>query len=213
MNGSPGPRAVPVQCARDEFLAGAGFAGHEHREARARQAADRAEHLLHRRRLPEHAWDRRLGALRPASLALRGGAPHERHRLVDVEGLRQVLECAALIGGDRAVEVRVRGHHDHRQRRMPASNDLQQLHARRAGHAHVGDQHVGTARARAPRALHPPPRRTAAAGRPAAARARAPSGSTRRRRPARPQAALLMSILHRQQQREHRASRAGCRTR
>src|SRR5690349_10123074 len=44
-------RAVFMQRARDELLAGAGLAGDQHGYARARQAADGAEYLLHRRRL------------------------------------------------------------------------------------------------------------------------------------------------------------------
>ena len=37
----------------------------------------------------------------------------------------------------------MRGHYDDRQSRMLAANDLQQLQAAGAGHAHVGDEHVG----------------------------------------------------------------------
>src|SRR5213076_2710116 len=51
--GSGGARAVLVQRAGDELLAGAGLPGDEHRDARARQASDGAKHLLHRRRPPE----------------------------------------------------------------------------------------------------------------------------------------------------------------
>ncbi len=44
-------RTVLVQGARHQFLSGAGFTGDQHRHARTGQAADRPEHLLHRRRL------------------------------------------------------------------------------------------------------------------------------------------------------------------
>ena len=60
-----------VQRARDELLAGAGFAGDQHRDAGARQTADRAEHLLHRRRAAEQ-----LRNLRRRRRAL--GAPSAR---------------------------------------------------------------------------------------------------------------------------------------
>ena len=52
--------------------------------------------------------------------ALVDRAAHELHRVVDVEGLGQVLERAALEGGDRALQVRVRGHDDHRRGRQLA---------------------------------------------------------------------------------------------
>jgi len=45
------PRTVLVQRPGDQLLARAGFAGDEHRDAGARQAADGAEYLLHGRRL------------------------------------------------------------------------------------------------------------------------------------------------------------------
>ena len=57
-------RAVPMQRARDELLARARLAGDEHRGVRLRQAADRAEHFLHRRRLAEH-----LGGRRPIAVS------------------------------------------------------------------------------------------------------------------------------------------------
>jgi hypothetical protein len=47
-----GARGMLVQRARHQFLAGAGFAGDQHRDVALRQAADGAEHVLHRRRLP-----------------------------------------------------------------------------------------------------------------------------------------------------------------
>ena len=71
------------------------------------------------------------------------GAAHELHRLVDVEGLGQVLERAALVGGDRAAQVRVRRHHDDRQRGSRVADPAQQLEPREARHADVGDQHIG----------------------------------------------------------------------
>ena len=142
-----GARAVPVQCARDQLLAGAGLSGHEHREARAGQAADRAEHLLHRRRLAEDAGDRRGRVTGAAGAARRRRAANERDSFVDVERLRQVLERAAAVGRDRMVQVGMRSHDDHRQVLMVAPRDLEQAQALGAGHAHVGQQHVRPAAA------------------------------------------------------------------
>jgi hypothetical protein len=55
-------RAVAVQRARHQLLAGAAFAGDQHRDVALAQPADGAEHVLHRRRLAQH-----LGRLRTRS--------------------------------------------------------------------------------------------------------------------------------------------------
>jgi hypothetical protein len=70
------------------------------------------------------------------------GAAREPHRLVHVERLGQVLEGAAAVGGDRALEIGVRGHDDDRDLRRPGADGLEQLQAADAGHADVGDHHV-----------------------------------------------------------------------
>ena len=143
--GLAGARAVPMQGARHQFLAGAGFAGDQHRHAGARQSADGAKHLLHGRRLAEQF---RNAAARGFDIGghrgLLGGAAHQIHRLVDVEGLGQVFERAALIGGDRRVQIRMRGHHDDRQAGPRHLNFLQQFEPAASGHANVGHQHVGS---------------------------------------------------------------------
>src|SRR5881392_2065085 len=50
-----------------------------------------------------------------SAAALIERAAYELDRVIDVEGLGQVFERSALERGDRAVEVRVRGHDDHRR--------------------------------------------------------------------------------------------------
>jgi hypothetical protein len=62
MNGRAGARAVAMQGARDQFLAGAGLAVDEHRDVGAREPTDGAEHLLHRRRLADDVRAVRQGA-------------------------------------------------------------------------------------------------------------------------------------------------------
>ncbi|MCY1432524.1 hypothetical protein D9M71_485250 [compost metagenome] len=109
------------------------------------EAADGAEDLLHGRRFADD--------LRGACLARRGfqallflgvlvGALDQGNRLVDVEGLGQVLEGAALVGSDRAVQVGVGGHDDHRQARVQVADLRQQVEATDARHADVRDDHV-----------------------------------------------------------------------
>jgi hypothetical protein len=131
-------RAVAVQRPRDELLAGARFPRDEDGRMRLREAPDRAEHLLHRRRLPEdlRCFHVRRGELHVPAVFLERAA-HEPHRVVDVEGLREVFERPALEGGHRAVEVRVRRHDDDRGRREARLELLHELEARRARHANV----------------------------------------------------------------------------
>jgi hypothetical protein len=88
-----------VQRARHQLLAGAGFAGDQHRDVALAQAADGAEHVLHGRRLAQHLGRRGhalLGHL--LALAFLDGAADQLHRLGQVEGLGQVFEGAALEG-------------------------------------------------------------------------------------------------------------------
>ena len=111
-------RAVPVQRARDQLLAGARFAGDQHRRVAtatagrwrgtppASPAPGRASRATSRGRLA-----RGLAAQAFARRARRISVD----RLVDVERLGQIFERAALERRDRAVEIRVRGHDDDRQ--------------------------------------------------------------------------------------------------
>ena len=137
-------RAVPVQRPRDELLAGARFAGDQHGRGRMRQAADRAEHVLHRGRLAEHLG--RLGdALvlrRAAAQAFLDRAANQLDRLVDVERLREIFERAALERRDGTVEIGERRHDDDGQARQPLVHRLQQLEARAARHPDVGHEHL-----------------------------------------------------------------------
>ncbi len=105
---------------------------------RLRKTPDRAEDFLHRRCLPEDF--RRIDVDRRnlhVAAVLLERAPHEPDRMVDIEGLGQVFESAALECGDRAFEVRVRGHDDDGSRRQPRLQLLHELEARSAGHADI----------------------------------------------------------------------------
>jgi len=114
-------------------------------QSRGGASADGAEHLLHRRRASEQAGHgRRCGAaVRAHALARLRGAPHQVDGVIDVEGLGQILEGAAPVGGHGGAEIGVRRHHDDRQVRVRGLHALEQVDPRLAGHAHVGDQHVG----------------------------------------------------------------------
>ncbi|MDR8732335.1 hypothetical protein FEQ05_05728 [Burkholderia pseudomultivorans] len=137
-------RAVTMQRPCDEFLAGARLAGDQHGRGRMRQAADRAEHVLHRGRLAEH-----LGCLGHAVVLRRAAAQAFLHRaanqldgLVDVERLREIFERAALERRDGAVEIGERRHDDDGQARQAFVHRLQQLEAGTARHPDVGHEHL-----------------------------------------------------------------------
>ena len=111
---------MAVQCQRDEFLAGARLSRDENRRAGLRKAPDRAKNFLHRLRLAEDL--RQLaGRLerRFALFAVLERAADEAHGLVHIEGLGQVLVGAALECRYGRIQVRVRGHHDDRNCRVP----------------------------------------------------------------------------------------------
>jgi len=128
----------------DQLLAGPGLSGDEHGDARARQPPDGPEHLLHRGRRAEDLPSPRAACLAPGGgpLAPRGSPAHQLHRLVHVEGLREVLERPPLVGCDGAVEVRVRGHDDDRQVRETTADLPQQLEAVPVWHPDVRDHDV-----------------------------------------------------------------------
>ncbi len=144
-----GARAVPMQGLGHQFLAGAGLAVDQHRDVGVGQAADGAKHFLHGRRLADdfggadivvgHFHVLVLGFPGVGQRAFGGG-----HRLVDIEGLGQVLEGAALVGGHGAVQVRVGGGDNHRQARVGLGDARQQFQAVDAGHADIADDGVGS---------------------------------------------------------------------
>jgi len=144
MKGFLRARTVLVQRARHQLLAGARLARDQHVDAGLRQPPDGAEHLLHGAGASEQRQHGAAAAGLARGLVARvRGAPYQVDGMVDVEGLGQVFEGAALVGRDRGAKVRVRGHHDYRQFRVARVHALQQVDARLPGHAHVRDQHVG----------------------------------------------------------------------
>ena len=57
-----------------------------------------------------------------ATRALVRRTPDEIDRLIDIERLREILEGAALVGGNRTVEIRMCGHHDDGQLGLAVAN-------------------------------------------------------------------------------------------
>ncbi len=115
--GLAGTRGMLVQGAGDQFLAGTGFTRDQHRHTGAGQTADGAKHLLHGRSATQQFRNRRGARAVGGDRCPRArGAAHQVHGLVDVKGLGQVLESTALVSGNGVAKVRVRRHHDDRQR-------------------------------------------------------------------------------------------------
>ncbi len=143
--GGIGARTVTVQRMGDQLLAGAGFAVDQHRDVGMAEATDGAEDLLHGRRFADDLR-RRQGLRRRLQVQLLAGmlagAADQRNGIVDVEGLGQVLEGTALVGGHGAVEVRMRRHDDDRQARMLRANLRQHVEAAGARHADVREDDV-----------------------------------------------------------------------
>ncbi len=137
--------AVAVQRMGHQLLAGTRFAIDQHGDVGMAEAADGAEHLLHRRCLADDL--RRVMTVGRLLLVLLFlgvlvGALDQRHGVVDVERLGQVFEGAALVGSHRAVQVGMRGHDDHRQARVLLADLREHVQAAEAGHADVGDDHI-----------------------------------------------------------------------
>ena len=105
-----------MQSARDQLLAGAGFAGDQHGDMALAQAADGAKHILHRGCLSHHFGRVGLGGVGDFfAQAFLHGTADQLDGFGQVKGFGQVLECPALESADRAVEVGERGHDDHRK--------------------------------------------------------------------------------------------------
>ena len=138
-----------MQRARDQLLAGAGLAGHEHRRAAARGAAHQIEHAAHGRALRDHAVERealaQLGA-QEAVLAREARhvqrPAHQLNQLLVLEGLLHVVEGALAHGRERGRHGRVRGHQDHGQLRIERARAAQHLEPVRTRHTQIGDEAV-----------------------------------------------------------------------
>ena len=143
----PPARAMAVQRPRHQLLAGAGLARDQHRDLGLGQPADGAKDFLHGggRGLRHHPALVVLRLVLPGrGLILLRGLLHraldQRHRLVHIEGLGQVVERAALEGGYRAVQVGKGRHHDHGQAGVAFLQLAQQLQPIAARHAYVRHQ-------------------------------------------------------------------------
>jgi hypothetical protein len=142
--------------ARDEFLAGAGFAPHEHRRHAARDFRDALLHQAHRCGLAHQplqralrgtgAFARRRAAARTRPLRGRRGlgdrGGHHRAELLEVHRLREVVERAGLERLDRVLGRAVGRHDDAAFAALFGGHAPQQLDALAVGQPHVGDHRL-----------------------------------------------------------------------
>ena len=86
-----------------------------------------------------------LGGIRLARLfaGVQHGPLDHRDRVIHVEGFGQIVEGAALVGTDGALEIGVGGHDDDRQGRVLLVYLAQQVDAVDPGHPDVADDRVG----------------------------------------------------------------------
>jgi hypothetical protein len=130
------------QRARDQLLAGARLAEHEHVRRRGRDALDALAQPLHRVARADQRLRRRAaarGRSRAAQQA-RGRRPLEHvGELVLVERLGEEVEGAAPHRVDRVCDVAVRREQDHRQLGLLACSVVEQLRSLALRHAQVGD--------------------------------------------------------------------------
>ena len=143
-----GARRLAVQGPRDQFLAGAGLAGDQHRQRRLREAADGAEQRAHGGSVADQGvgiLQRRgqcISSVVDGRLARPERACGKRHRLVEVERFRQEFVRATAERAGGAGDVGIGTHHDHRQLRRTRLELVEQHQTVVAGHAHVGEQQV-----------------------------------------------------------------------
>ena len=114
-----GARALVVNGAGDQFLAGAGLAQDEHGRLRGRNFGDQRANAIHAGRSadqPRRAFDALQPALERAvllrELALILHAAHQRLDLDELARLREIIERAVSQRGDGRLERRLAGQHD-----------------------------------------------------------------------------------------------------
>ncbi|MNZ62863.1 hypothetical protein D3C78_809970 [compost metagenome] len=151
-------RAVVMQRAGDQLLAGAGFAIDQHdRQVHVGHVAFRLQHLAHhglqrhdRRRLADQRIQPGPPGIaaaieRQAVLQLLGfeGLVDQQLEFGQHHRLGQVIERAGLHRLHGALHVAVGGHHHHLDLGVLAAHLTDQLHTAQARQGIVGEQHVG----------------------------------------------------------------------
>ena len=140
-------RRVRVDRARDQLLAGPGFAFDQHRRRRGGHARDQLVHLQHDGALAHDVLQLGLAVRRDGLLFGDQAPPFDRAgdgqpQLFDVEGLGDVVVSAALDGLHRARHVAERGDQDDGRGGRLGRERRQHVEAAGPLHPHVGDDQV-----------------------------------------------------------------------
>ena len=131
-----------VQCARHQFLAGAGFSGNHYGQVGGHDARDHPINVLHRRRSTDQG---QLLLDRAGARSRRGvgqRAVHDRGQGVQIEWLRQVLKRAAFGRAHRGHQRALRTHDDDLQRRSRLADPRNEIQPVAVGHKHIGDHEI-----------------------------------------------------------------------
>ena len=112
-----------------QLFTGTGLTIDQHGNRRTGQTTNGAEHLLHRWRFTDNF--RRCGGdllTGPAFISLlvqmTFSALYQGDGFIDIKGFRQIFKCPALIGIDRTVQIRMRGHDNDRDIRLFSLDEL-----------------------------------------------------------------------------------------
>ena len=139
--------AVVMDGARQQFLAGAGFAADQHRGIALRHAGGHFQHVEQHLRSTRDAFKSVLPIQAEAQAvhllhqsAMLHGAVDHQHEFFVVDRLGDVVVGSGLHGGHGGLHGSKRGNHDHRRLRIQLANLLQQIHPGDAGHLQIGDQ-------------------------------------------------------------------------
>ena len=149
-----GARGVLVDGLRDHFLARAGLAVDQYGGGGGGDLLDHVAHLRHEGRradeVLEAVLERRVDVHRERHglvfLHLLLGARETGEDVVDLEGLREVVEHALLHRLNRRLHGGVGGEQDHGHGRMELVHLLEERHAVHRRHAQVGDHDVNATR-------------------------------------------------------------------
>ncbi len=141
---------MEVDGARDQVLAHAAFARQQHGGAGGRDAFDGGEDLLH----GAAASDDVVEFVAPAQFLLElavlvaQGAHFERlvdhlHQVIERKRLQQEIGGAGLHRFHRGFDAAERRHHDHRNLRVLAADQREELKAVHVGQLEIGEHEVG----------------------------------------------------------------------
>ena len=147
VEGDEGPcsaRAEIVQGPGHEFLSRSRFPKNQDRQVRVHDAGDDPVYPLHRGRPADHRQVVR-GGLRASGRhypCLCDGAANGRDQFVEIEGFREVLECATFAGAERGEHGRAGADNNHGKARTDLLDAWQEVQPVARRHGHIRDDKI-----------------------------------------------------------------------